>query len=116
MQQQNLEALLQMPVHLQVLHLLWAVNRCLPRWRVEVDQEWLVVLGVLLFPTLVAEERMKDLEVIVDLHYKKFTDVPLTGKVTGKGEGSFKDGENDGSWVSYKKDGTVVLGINWNPL
>ena len=45
-----------------------------------------MVIGVLLFPTLAAVEMMKDLEVIEDLHYKKFTEVPLTGKVTGKGE------------------------------
>ena len=35
------------------------------------------------------------------LYYKKFTEVPFTGKVDGKGQGSFKDGEKDGSWVRY---------------
>ena len=35
------------------------------------------------------------------LYYKKFTDVPFTGKVEGKEQGSFKDGEKDGSWITY---------------
>ena len=38
------------------------------------------------------------------LYYEKFTDVPFTGKVTGSEEGSFKNGERDGPWVSYYDD------------
>ena len=65
------------------------------------------------------------------LYYKKSTEVPFTGKVTGKKQGSFKNGKKDGlwvrshsngqlwgkgiykngkrdgSWVSYRKDGTI---------
>ena len=41
------------------------------------------------------------------LFYKKFSDVPFTGKVTGEFQGVLKDGERDGPWVQYAKDGTV---------
>ena len=35
------------------------------------------------------------------LFYKKFSDVPFTGKATGKVQGELKDGKMDGPWVSY---------------
>ena len=41
------------------------------------------------------------------LYYQRFTDVPYTGKVFGKNQGSFKNGEYDGAWVSYYKDGQL---------
>ena len=68
-----------------------------------------VFLIVLLFPALALGEEVKyeDLVETDGLHYKKFTDVPFTGNVTGKHQGSFKDGKEGGHWVSYKKDGTV---------
>ena len=34
------------------------------------------------------------------LFYKKFTDVPFTGKITGQEQGKLKDGKKDGPWVS----------------
>ena len=66
-----------------------------------------VVLLVLLFPALAFGETMDDLVVTDGLHYKKFTDVPFTGKVTGKEQGSFRNGKRDGPWVLYNLDGTV---------
>ena len=66
-----------------------------------------IVLIVLLFSTLALGETMKDLVVMDGLYYKKFTDVPFTGKVTGKDQGSFKDGEKDGPWVSYYYNGQL---------
>jgi hypothetical protein len=47
-----------------------------------------VVLLVLLFPALALGETMDDLVKRDGLHYKKFTDVPFTGEVTGKKQGS----------------------------
>ena len=41
------------------------------------------------------------------LFYKKFTDVPFTGKITGNSQGSFKNGKRDGSWVWYHKNGQL---------
>ena len=39
--------------------------------------------------------------------YRKFSDVPFTGKTTGRLQGTFKDGKRDGSWVGYKKNGQL---------
>ena len=50
---------------------------------------------------------MDDLVKREGLFYKKFTDVPFTGEVTGRHQGSYKNGKKDGPWVSYLKDGTV---------
>ena len=62
---------------------------------------------VLLFPALAIGETMNDLVVREGIHYKKFTDVPFTGKVVGKTQGSFKDGKKDGPWVSYWENGQL---------
>jgi hypothetical protein len=92
-----------------------------------------ILLLTLLFPVFVIGETMDDLVERDGIHYKKFSDVPFTGKITGKSQGSFKngkrcgpwvsywmwkggllmskgnykDGEKDGPWVSYNEDGTV---------
>jgi hypothetical protein len=41
------------------------------------------------------------------LYYKKSTEVPFTGKVTGKKQGSFKNGKKDGLWVRYHSNGQL---------
>ena len=41
------------------------------------------------------------------LYYKKFTDVPFTGKTSGGGQGSFKNGKREGAWVEYHKNGQL---------
>ena len=50
---------------------------------------------------------MKDLVVMDGLYYKKFTDVPFTGKVSGEYRGSFKDGKRYGPWFSYYYNGQL---------
>ena len=49
----------------------------------------------------------KDLVYRDGLYYKKFTEVPFTGKITGKTIGSFKNGKEDGSWVYYHDNGQL---------
>ena len=68
-----------------------------------------VFLIVLLFPALALGETVKfeDLVETDGLIYKKFSDVPFTGKFTGKQQGSIRNGKLDGPWVSYNKDGTL---------
>ena len=88
---------------------------------------------LLLSPNVVLGEMVK-FKVLVKrdgVYYKKFTDVPFSGKVTGerqvrfkdgrkegayiayhengqlRGKGNYKDDEQEGEWVYYKKDGTV---------
>jgi antitoxin component YwqK of YwqJK toxin-antitoxin module len=69
-----------------------------------------MVLAALLFPTLAlgGEVKFEDLVITNGLHYKKFTNVPFTGKVTeGREQGRLKDGKRIGVWVLYNKDGRV---------
>jgi hypothetical protein len=43
------------------------------------------------------------------LLYKKFTDVPFTGEVTGQEQGRVKDGKEVGLWVWYQSNGQVEI-------
>tara|TARA_B110000902_G_scaffold263429_1_gene342471 strand:+ start:1319 stop:1807 length:489 start_codon:yes stop_codon:yes gene_type:complete len=47
------------------------------------------------------------------LYYEKFTDVPYTGKVTGEEQGSFRNGEREGTWVSYWENGQLSFKENY---
>jgi len=42
------------------------------------------------------------------LYYKQFTDVPFTGEVTGRKQGSFESGKRDGAWVGYHENGQLL--------
>jgi antitoxin component YwqK of YwqJK toxin-antitoxin module len=69
----------------------------------------LSILTCLIFltPNVVLSETFSDLVKREGLYYKKFTEVPFTGKITGILQGSFKNGKKEGAWVAYYKDGTV---------
>ena len=49
----------------------------------------------------------KDLVQRDGLFYKKFTDVPFTGQVTGEEKGLFKNGKKEGSFFKYYKNGQL---------
>ena len=50
---------------------------------------------------------MADLVFREGTYYKKFSDVPFTGQVEGKRQGSFKNGKQEGSWVGYHENGQL---------
>ena len=50
---------------------------------------------------------MDDLVKTDGLTYKKFTEVPFTGKTTGKYQGSFRNGKRHGPYVTYYKNGQL---------
>ena len=50
---------------------------------------------------------MDDLVKRDGFYYKKFTDVPFTGKVTGTQEGKLKYGGREGPWVQYFENGQL---------
>ena len=66
-----------------------------------------ILLLVFLFPTLALSEEvtLDDLVEREGIYYKKYTDVPFTGKTTGQIQATFKNGKKDGPWVSYHDDG-----------
>ena len=43
------------------------------------------------------------------IYYKKFTDIPFSGKVTGIEQGTFKNGKKEGPWVNYWDNGQLRL-------
>ena len=67
-----------------------------------------ILLLTLLFPALAFGETIDDLVITNGLYYKKYTDVPFTGKTTGKIQRSFKDGKEHGPWVVYYKNGQLL--------
>ena len=63
----------------------------------------------ILSPNDVLSETVKyeDLVKREGLFYKKFTDVPFTGKTSGRLQGSYKNGKKHGPWVYYYKNGQL---------
>jgi len=70
-----------------------------------------MVLVVLMFPALALGETVtfEDLVITDGLYYKKFSDVPFTGKVTGKTQGSFRKGKKHGPLVDYHDNGQLWI-------
>jgi hypothetical protein len=67
-----------------------------------------ILLLILLFPALAFGETMKDLVKTDGLYYKKFSDVPFTGKITeGLTQGSFRNGKWDGPYIDYHYNGRI---------
>jgi len=56
---------------------------------------------------------MKDLVEREGLFYKKFTDVPFTGEVTGEYQGSFRNGMKQGSWIVYHENGQLWFKVTY---
>ena len=50
----------------------------------------------------------KDLVERDRVYYKKFSDVPFTGKTTGQEQGTFKNGKKEGSWLGYWDNGQLM--------
>ena len=42
------------------------------------------------------------------LYYKKFSEVPFSGKITGLDNGLIKNGKKEGVWVRYWDDGQLM--------
>ena len=72
-----------------------------------------ILLLTLLFPALAFGETMDDLVKRDGLYYKKFAEVPFTGKTTGKIQGSFKNGKKHGPWVSYHDNGRLEYKVTF---
>ena len=67
-----------------------------------------VVLLVLLFPSLALGETINDLVKREGLYYKKFTEVPFTGTVTGLVKGKLKNGKWDGPNIVFWTNGQLI--------
>ena len=73
-----------------------------------------LVLMVLLFPALALGETMDDLVYRDGRYYKKFTDDPFTGNITGKTEqGTIRNGKKEGLWVYYYDNGQLSYKVTY---
>ena len=50
---------------------------------------------------------MDDLVERNELYYKKFTNDPLTGEISGIENGSFKNGKKNGEWLVFFENGQI---------
>ena len=64
---------------------------------------------LLCLPVLVSAETddSSDLVKREGLHYKKFTDVPFTGKTSGQLQATYKDGKEHGPYAWYLENGQL---------
>ena len=71
----------------------------------------------ILLPNVVLSETMDDLVYRDWIVYKKFSDVPFTGKTTGKTQATFRNGERHGPYAIYYDNGQLLVkGIYKNGL
>ena len=56
---------------------------------------------------------MDDLVLREGILYKKFSDVPFSGKVTGSYKGLIKNGKKEGSWSYFYGNGQLAGKGNW---
>ena len=54
-----------------------------------------------------------DLVVRDGIYYKKFSDVPFSGEISGKDKGSIKNGKKEGEWVYYYSNGQLDFKGNY---
>jgi len=73
----------------------------------------LTILLISLLSSPSWSEEMGDLVKREGIYYQKFTDVPFTGKVTGKEQGSIKNGKWDGAVVTYWDNGQLWYKQNY---
>ena len=67
----------------------------------------ILILFLSLLSSPSSSESFDDLVERDGLYYKKFTQVPFTGDITGQSQGSFKDGKAIGEWVGYWSNGQL---------
>ena len=58
-------------------------------------------------------EYISDLVKRDGVYFKKFSEVPFTGNITGIEQGSFKNGKMEGVWVRYFDNGQLWDKGNW---
>ena len=73
-------------------------------------------LLVFLFPVVSMGETVDRKELVVrdNLYYKKFTDVPFTGTVTGEEQGESVEGKKVGIWLRFFGSGQLYSRSNYS--
>ena len=71
----------------------------------------LLLLSLISNPCL--SETMASLVERDGIYYKKFTETPFTGKVTGVIQGRLKDGKKEGKWTMYHPNGQLMNKVSY---
>ena len=66
-----------------------------------------------LSPNVVLSETLDDLVSREGFYYKKFSQVPFNGELTGQVQGTFKNGKKDGDWVTYWNNRQLMIKKNY---
>ena len=61
----------------------------------------------MLSPNVLMSETLGKLVKRDGIYYKSFTEIPYSGKVTGRTRGSLKNGRKHGPWVFYFENGRL---------
>ena len=69
----------------------------------------ILFISLLSSPSFSETVSMDDLVERDDLHYKKFSNTPFTGEISGKKTGRFKAGKRHGEWLFYNENGQLLL-------
>ena len=62
-------------------------------------------MSLVSFPTWGETLTMDDLVERNELYFRKFSNVPFTGKISGIDSGRIKNGKKSGEWLYYYKNG-----------
>ncbi|MDC1073392.1 toxin-antitoxin system YwqK family antitoxin [Gammaproteobacteria bacterium] len=76
----------------------------------------ILLFSMISTPIVFGEESYEMSELVErdGLYYKKFTDIPFTGTVTGKEQGTLKDGKKaDGLWITYHDNGQLQSKVGY---
>jgi len=74
----------------------------------------LIILTLLIFPISSWAVTLDELVTRDGIHFKKFSDLPYTGEVTGTYQGQFLDGKRHGRWLIYFQSGQLLFEINYD--
>ncbi len=66
-----------------------------------------ILFSFISLPSLSETLTMDDLVERNDLYYKKFTDVPFTGEISGMESGKFIRGKRNGEWLTFTLSGQL---------
>ena len=67
----------------------------------------LLISLLFLLPNVVLSETIGDLVIRKGIYYKQFSEVPFSGEITGKSQGTIKNGKEEGAWVTYHPNGQL---------
>ena len=73
----------------------------------------LTILFISLLSSASWSATIDDLVEREEIYYKKFSEIPFTGKLTGRSQGSIYNGVKEGDWIVYQGNGQLSYKGNY---